>query len=75
MYFIKVMHAHFKGFPGVASDKEPVCQSRRRGFDLWVGETPWRRAWQSTPVFLPGEPSRQRSLVVLLLGPQRVRHD
>ena len=24
---------------------------------------PWRRAWQSTPVFLPGESHGQRSLV------------
>ena len=23
--------------------------------DPWVGNIPWRRAWQSTPVFLPGE--------------------
>ena len=23
----------------------------------WVGKTPWRRAWQLTPVFLPGESS------------------
>ena len=26
-------------------------------------EDPWRRAWQSTPVFLPGESHGQRSLV------------
>ena len=26
------------------------------------GRFPWRRAWQSTPVFLPGEPHGQRSL-------------
>ena len=26
-------------------------------------EEPWRRAWQSTPVFLPGEPPGKRSLV------------
>ena len=25
-------------------------------FDPWVGKIPWRRAWQPTPVFLPGEP-------------------
>ena len=25
------------------------------GFDPWVGKIPWRRAWQPTPVFLPGE--------------------
>ena len=27
-----------------------------------VGKIPWRRAWQPTPVFLPGEPHGQRSL-------------
>ena len=27
-----------------------------------VGEIPWRWAWQPTPVFLPGESRRQRSL-------------
>ena len=30
-------------------------QCGRPGFDPWVGEIPWRRAWQPTPVFLPGE--------------------
>ena len=29
----------------------------------WVGKIPWRRAWQPTPVFLPGECNGQRSLV------------
>ena len=24
-------------------------------FDPWVEKTPWRRKWQPTPVFLPGE--------------------
>ena len=24
-------------------------------FDPWVGKIPWRRVWQPTPVFLPGE--------------------
>ena len=27
----------------------------RHGFDPWMGKIPWRRAWQPTPVFLPGE--------------------
>ena len=31
-------------------------------FDPWVRKIPWRRAWQSTPVFLPGESHGQRSL-------------
>ena len=28
-----------------------------------VGKIPWRRTWQPTPVFLPGESHGQRSLV------------
>ena len=28
----------------------------------WVGKIHWRRAWQPTPVFLPGESHGQRSL-------------
>ena len=35
---------------------------RRHGFDPWVGKVPWRREWQPTPLFLPGESHRQRSL-------------
>ena len=27
-----------------------------------VGRIPWRRKWQSTPVFLPGKSHGQRSL-------------
>jgi len=44
-------------------------------FDPWFGKMPWRRAWQPTPVFLPGEspwteePGRLQSM-----GSQRVRH-
>ena len=30
-------------------------QCWRPGFSPWVGKIPWRREWQSTPVFLPGE--------------------
>ena len=36
---------------------------RRHEFDLCVGKIPWRRKWQPTPVFLPGEFHGQRSLV------------
>ena len=31
--------------------------------DPCVRKIPWRRAWQPTPVFLPGESHGQRSLV------------
>ena len=34
----------------------------RPGFDPWVGKIPWRREWQPTPVFVPGEFHGQRSL-------------
>ena len=36
---------------------------RRRGFSPWVGKIRWRREWQPTPVYLPGESFGQRSLV------------
>ena len=32
-------------------------------FDPWVGKIPWRRKWQPTPLFLPGESHGWRSLV------------
>ena len=32
-------------------------------FNPWVGNIPWRRKWQPTPVFLPREFRGQRSLV------------
>ena len=49
-----------------ANGKERACQCRRPKrceFDSWVGKIPWRRAWQPTAVFLPGESHGQRSLV------------
>ena len=58
-------HTHM-GFSGGASGKEPACQCKKRkrcGFNPWVWKIPWRRAWQPTPVFLPGECHGQMSLV------------
>ena len=49
---------------------------RRRRLDPWVGKIPWRRDWQPTPAFLPGESHGQRSLDGLQsIGLQRVGHD
>ena len=48
------------------SGKEFTCPCRRckgHEFDPWVGKIPWRRKWQSTPVFLPRKFHGQRSLV------------
>ena len=35
---------------------------KRHGFDPWVWKIPWKRSWQPTPVFLPGESHGQRRL-------------
>ena len=50
------------GFPGGSDGKNPLAM-RETWFDPWVGKIPWRRAWQPTPVFLPGESHGQRGLV------------
>ena len=54
------------GLPWRLSGKESICQCRRhrrRGFDPWVGNIPYKRKWQPDPVFLPGKSHGQRSLV------------
>ena len=52
------------------------CLHRPRpGFDRWFGKIPWRRDWQPTPLFLPGEFHRQRSLAGYILWSRRVGHD
>ena len=50
-------------------------QSRRHNFDPWEGKIPWKRAWQPTPVLLPGESHGQRSLVGWSPWGGSVRHD
>ena len=45
-------------FPGGSEGQVSACNAR----DL-VRKIPWRRTWQPTPVFLPGESHGQRSLV------------
>ena len=55
-----------EGFSDNTGGKRLACQCRRHkrcGFYPGVGKFPWTRAWQPTPVFLPGEFHGQRSLV------------
>ena len=40
----------------------PVQTTMRNGLDPWVRTLPWRRAWQPTPAFWPGESHGQKSL-------------
>ena len=49
-----------EGPPSPPSRKESACDV---GFDPRVGKIPWRRKWQPSPVFLPGESHGQRSPV------------
>ena len=61
----KNVEAILYGLSGGASSKEPECQCRdlkRCWFNPWVRKIPWRRAWQSTPVFLLGESHGQKTL-------------
>ena len=51
------------GFPGGSDGKEPACHCRRCRFDPQVWKISWRRKWHPIPVFLPGKPHGQRSLV------------
>ena len=64
-FFFFNMYLFMWGFAGGPGGKECTCQCRRHkrpGFDPSVGKIPWRRKWQPTPVFLPGESHGQRSL-------------
>ena len=47
----------------------PVKETR-----VWVRKVPWRRKCQPSPVYLPGKPHGQRSLVGTVHGVARVRH-
>ena len=53
------------GLPSGSAIKNPPAmqETMRHGFNPWVRKIPWRRTWQPTPVFLPGESHGQRSLV------------
>ena len=47
--------------PQIKHGSQPACQGRRHK-KCWLRKIPWRRKWQPTPVFLPGECHGERSL-------------
>ena len=61
----RVMSAAQKS--SMVAQRLSICLQRRScrrcGFDPWVGKIPWRRAWQPTSVFLPGESHEEGSLL------------
>ena len=67
MFYIKAFLFPFctlvgtKGFPGGSDGKQSACNVGDSG--SVPGKIPWRRKWEPTPVFLPGEFLGQRNLV------------
>ena len=49
------------GFPDGSVGKESAYNAGDVGFP-WVGKSPWRKAWQPTPVLWHGESHGERSL-------------
>ena len=66
----KVVILNILGFPRGLDGKESTCNAGDPGFDPWVRKIPWRREWQPTPLFLPGEYHGQTSV-----RSQRIRHN
>ena len=64
-----------EGFPGGSEVKASACKVGDPGSILGLGRFPWRRKWQATPVFLPGESHGGRSLVGYNPRQRRVGHD
>ena len=60
--FIIYICTYVYGLPWWLSGKESVCSTGDLGSIPGLGRFPWRRAWQPTPVLLPGEFLGQRSL-------------
>ena len=68
LFFLMGLHRRLSG-------KEPACQCKRGRFHPWVWKIPWRREWQPTPIFLPGESHGQRNLAGYSSWGCRVRHN
>ena len=65
---ITMLNGKTESHAGSTSGKEHTCPGRRCKrcrFDPWIRKIPWRRAWQPTPVFLPGKSHGQRSLATV----------
>ena len=52
-----------RSFLGVSDSKGSAYNAGNLGLIPGLGKFPWRRKWQPTPVFLPGESHGQRRLM------------
>ena len=69
-------HSSILGLPSWLRQQRIHLQCERPGFDPWVGKIPWRKVWQPTPVFLPGEsPWTEEPGRLQFMGSQRVGYD
>ena len=59
----KCLRSPFQGPQNTFGGSSVCPQCGKPRFDPWVGKILWRRKWQPTPVFLPGESHGGRSLV------------
>ena len=65
---------HTWGFPGGSVVKNLPANTRDSGSIPSLGR--WRREWQPTPIFLPGEsPWKEETGGLQSIGLERVRHD
>ena len=69
-----VVQGSTEDFSGGSDSKRMCLHCRRPEYDPWVGKIPWRREWQPTPVFLPGESRGQRNLAGYSPWDHKVRH-
>ena len=56
-------HPVSSGVPWWLTEQRICLQCRKPRLNPWVRKTPWRKVWQSTPVFLPREFHGQRAIV------------
>ena len=61
--FVLTLKLYFRYDSSLVAQMEKCLPAMRETrVQSLVGKIPWRRKWQPTPVFLPGESHRQRSL-------------
>ena len=63
------------GFPGSSAGKQSACNAGDPSLIPGLGCSPGGRAWQPTPVFLPGEsPLSEEPGRLQSMGSQKVGH-
>ena len=69
------MGCKLESFPGGSDGKESTCNAGTWGGSLGWVDPLGRRAWQPSPVFLPGEsPWTEEPGGLQFMGSQRIRH-